>query len=195
LNDDARRPGYFDDLYRRDPDPWRFETSDYEAGKYEATIAALPLRHYSAALEIGCSIGVLTARLAAHADLVLGIDIAQAAIDRAAINCAGLPNVQLARMTVPQTMPEGQYDLVLLSEVLYYFDTPKLLILANRLQQSCAPSADLIMVHWLGETPDYPHTGDSAVEAFMPAISPWTAVAEQSRHDDYRIDVVRAVRA
>ena len=45
----------------RDPDPWEFETSEYEAAKYDATIAALEGRRYATGLEIGCSIGVLTA--------------------------------------------------------------------------------------------------------------------------------------
>jgi hypothetical protein len=51
---------YFDALYARDPDPWRFATSDYERAKYRATLAALPGPLLGAALEVGCSIGVLT---------------------------------------------------------------------------------------------------------------------------------------
>ena len=195
MTDDARRPGYFDDLYRDNPDPWRFETSDYEARKYDATIAALPAGQYGAAVEVGCSIGVLTARLAARADTVLGIDVAQAAIDRAAVNCAALANVEFARMTMPEAMPDGRFNLIMLSEVLYYFESPTLVTLAERLQRSCAPSADIVMVHWLGPTPDYPHTGGSAVEAFMTATAPWTEALRQTRHDDYRIDVLRVVRA
>ncbi|MGL6044624.1 MAG: SAM-dependent methyltransferase, partial [Sandaracinobacteroides sp.] len=57
-------PAYFDALYRDDPDPWRFATSGYEAGKYAATMDALPRGRYGSALEVGCSIGVLTAELA-----------------------------------------------------------------------------------------------------------------------------------
>ena len=35
-------PGYFEQLYASDPDPWRFATSDYERDKYAATLDALP---------------------------------------------------------------------------------------------------------------------------------------------------------
>lgn len=57
-------PSYFDDLYQAKADPWGFETSEYEANKYAATLAALPNARYRSAFEIGGSIGVLTAKLA-----------------------------------------------------------------------------------------------------------------------------------
>lgn len=194
MSDDARRPGYFDDLYRADPDPWRFETSAYESAKYDDTIAALPASRYSAAVEIGCSIGVLTERLAARSDAVLGIDIAQTAIDRAAARCAALGNVRFERMSLPEVMPVGRFDLVMLSEILYYFDSETLDRLAERLRPLCTPGADLVLVHWLGPTPDYPQTGDEAVATFMAATRNWTEVIRQQRQDDYRLDVLRAVR-
>ena len=40
-------PGYFDDVYRANPDPWAFATSPYEAAKYDATLAALPNARYT----------------------------------------------------------------------------------------------------------------------------------------------------
>ena len=67
----------FDGMYAERPDPWGFETSPYEQAKYDATIAALP-RRYATALEAGCSIGVLSERLAAHCDALLGVDVAEA---------------------------------------------------------------------------------------------------------------------
>ena len=33
---------FFEALYQQDPDPWQFATSEYEAQKYAATMAALP---------------------------------------------------------------------------------------------------------------------------------------------------------
>jgi SAM-dependent methyltransferase len=82
------QPGYFDKLYAENPDPWRMETSAYEEAKYIATLAALPRARYTHAIEIGCSVGVLTARLAERCDELLGIDVAQAALDRAALEYA-----------------------------------------------------------------------------------------------------------
>jgi hypothetical protein len=64
---------YFDDLYAGERDPWEFETSAYEQAKYDATLAALPRPRYRRGLEIGCSIGVLTARLAGRCGSLVAI--------------------------------------------------------------------------------------------------------------------------
>ena len=195
MTGDALDPGYFDALYAANADPWRFETSDYEAQKYAGTIAALPRPHYASAVEVGCSIGVLTGQLASRAGTVLGIDVAQAALDKAAARCAALQNVRFARLRVPREALPGRYDLILLSEVLYYFDGATLIQLAEQLRTAAAPGADIVLVHWLGETPDYPQTGDGAVEAFIAATRNWTAVTRQERRQDYRLDVLRAAPA
>ena len=90
-HDDSLPPAYFDRIYQRNEDPWEFETSEYEAGKYEQTLAALDRPRYARALEVGCSIGVLTAQLAARADSLLGVDVSEKALDVARKRCAGLP--------------------------------------------------------------------------------------------------------
>lgn len=193
MTGDAREPGYFDALYAADPDPWRFETSGYEAAKYADTLNALPAARYTAAVEFGCSIGVLTEQLAARCDALLGVDIAPVALDRAAARCAAAPNVRFARLRVPDEMPAGRFDLIMLSEILYYFEMPTLARLADALLAASTPAGDLVLVHWLGPTPDYPQSGDSAVDAFIAATAGWSRVTRQERRVDYRLDVLRVV--
>ena len=55
-------PAYFEGVYANSADPWNFETSEYEAAKYADTLACLPRERFTSALEVGCSIGVLTER-------------------------------------------------------------------------------------------------------------------------------------
>lgn len=188
-------PAYFDALYSNDPDPWKFETSDYEAGKYAATLAALPRQTYRHALEVGCSIGVLTQDLAARCNRLLAIDVAEAALASARTRTQHLPHVQFACRTFPgdiaQDTPADGFDLIMLSEMLYYLDAPALMRAARTTRQIAAPGADVLLVHWLGPTPDYPLTGDSAAEAFIDALRPAAAVMLQSRARDYRIDLLR----
>ncbi len=180
--------GYFDRLYAADPDPWKFETSAYEQAKYADTLAALPRQRYTHGVEIGCSIGVLTEQLAARCDHLLGVDVAASALASARRRCARLDNVDFALLPLPSQKPDGQFDLIMLSEVLYYFNPPTIAAVADAVIAMAAPGADIVLVHWLGPTPDYPMTGDAAVAAFLAAIGPRADIMMQHRHAEYRLD-------
>ena len=180
---------YFDALYDRDADPWRFATSAYEAGKYAATLAALPRCRYDSALEIGCSIGVLTAALAPRCGALLATDVAEAALAKARARNVANPQVRFARHRFPDPVPGSDFDLVLLSEVLYYLDKPALVTAAAAIRALTVPGAQVMLVHWLGPTPDYPLTGDEAADGFIAALAAQRLV--QSRAVDYRIDLLQ----
>ena len=113
---------YFTDIYATDPDPWGFESRWYEHRKYGLTVAALPEARYTSAFEPGCSVGVLTALLAGRCDRLLATDIVPSALDRAADRLRDSGNVTLEHRAVPETWPSGPFDLVVLSELAYYFD-------------------------------------------------------------------------
>ncbi len=151
---------YFDRIYAESLDPWRFETSGYERDKYRTTLAALPRPHYARALEVGCSIGVLTQALAARCDAVLAVDIAETALGEARRRCVDQRHVEFRRMSMPDEVPEGDFDLILLSEVGYYWSgldfTRFLEFCADRL----VPGGTLELVHWVVAKGDYPLTGD-----------------------------------
>ncbi|WP_336492321.1 class I SAM-dependent methyltransferase [Methylobacterium nigriterrae] len=87
-------PSYFDERYARNPDPWEFATSAYERTKYAVTLNALPQVRYDSALEVGCSIGVLTKALAARCNTVVGLDVAEAALTQARERCRDLRPVR-----------------------------------------------------------------------------------------------------
>ncbi|MEN9517724.1 MAG: hypothetical protein RLZZ381_312, partial [Cyanobacteriota bacterium] len=98
---DSLQPSYFENLYRQNSDPWDFATSDYEAQKYQATINALPQPRYRNALEVGGSIGVLTALLAQRCDSLLSIDVSEIAQQQAIARCQDLPQVRFKIAQVP----------------------------------------------------------------------------------------------
>lgn len=184
-------PDYFDDMYARDPDPWRFAQSDYERDKYAATLAALPRQRYGSALEVGCSIGVLTRQLAGRCDALLSLDVAETALEQARERCADQTQVRFERRRVPADWPDGTFDLILLSEVVYYLDREDVRRLAARIDAGARPGCDILLVHWLGET-HYPLTGDEAAECFMEA-SQAERVGGQ-REAAYRLDILRATQ-
>ena len=183
-------PAYFAGLYAEDPDPWRFATSPYERDKYAATLAALPRAHYRSVLEVGCSIGVRTRQLAPQCGALLGVDVSETALAQARERCADLPHVQLQRMAVPGEWPDGAFDLILFSEVLYYLGLPGLHETARRTLGSLQPSGTVVLVNWHGNT-DGACTGDEAAELFM-AATPTLRPTVQRRAEQYRLDVLQA---
>ena len=188
-----RRPsldsGYFESIYARSPDPWGFRTSPYERGKYEATLGILPRPHYARALEVGCSIGVFTRRLADRCGDLLALDTSPRALSEAVRESADLAHVRFREATLPRDFPEGRYDLIVLSEVLYYLSEADLAALAELCRAALEPEGEMVLCHWLGET-DYPLTGDRAAELFIAASAPrWRPIAAR-REAEYRLDLL-----
>jgi SAM-dependent methyltransferase len=184
---------FFDRLYAADPDPWRFETSEYEAAKYAATIAALPHQQYRSAFEIGGSIGVLTEQLAPHCDALLSVDLSPIAQARAKQRCQHLPQVRFQIMNVPQDYPAERFDLVVLSEVGYYWCWADLHLAQQRIYESLQPGGHLLLVHWLHEAPRYPLRGDDVHNAFHNFATSRLTHLLGHRTKDYRLDLYAKV--
>lgn len=150
--------GWFDERYAGGADPWGFESSAYEARKFDLTVACLPEARYGAAVEPGCAFGTLSRRLAARCDRLLAFDASEVVVRRAAAALADLPQVEVRHLEVPEVWPAGPWDLVVLSEVAYYLPGPELDDLVARVVASMAVGADLVAVHWTGPT-SYPTPG------------------------------------
>ncbi|MGB7975837.1 MAG: class I SAM-dependent methyltransferase [Roseiarcus sp.] len=183
------RPDYFDTLYTADPDPWKFATSHYERGKYTLTLNAMPKPRYRSALEVGCSIGVLTRSLASRCGTVVAIDAAQTPLAEARRRCADLPNVRFEQMFVPEQWPAGDFELILLSEVVYYLSPEDVGRLAARVIGSLSRGGSVILVHWTGPT-DYPLSGDEAAALFSERTKPACVVKRADRYRQFRLDVL-----
>ncbi|TXM88267.1 methyltransferase domain-containing protein [Methylobacterium sp. WL30] len=187
---DSLTPDYFAGLYGADPDPdpWGFTTSAYEAAKYAATLEALPRERYASGLEIGCSIGVLTHRLAPRCAALLGIDVVETALAAARARNAAMPWVRFEACAIPDTWPAGRFDLIVLSEVAYFFSRADVARIAARIGSSILPGGHIVLVHWLGET-DYPLSGDAAAEALI-ADARFARPVHRIRAAEYRLDVL-----
>lgn len=183
-------PDYFEQLYREKGDPWEFASSPYEQAKYRHSLQALPKENYANALEIGCSIGVLTRLLADRCSALLAVDVSQTALAEAAERCADAPNVTFARLQFPQDPVEGGFDLIVLSEVIYYWDLTDLAHAAETLCRVLEPGGDLLLVHYVAET-DYPLGGDNATEAMQSCLGTRMQPLVSDRRELYRLDVWR----
>lgn len=143
---------HFERLYRTRDDPWNYQTSPYEAAKYAATLAALTRDRYAFALEAGCSIGVLSALLAPLCDRLLAVDVVGRAVEKAALRLGPHPGARAVRARLPGGWPRGHYDLIVLSEFMYYLKAADIDALARRVARDAAIGAECVMVHYQGDT-------------------------------------------
>ncbi|HEY5017504.1 MAG TPA: SAM-dependent methyltransferase [Streptosporangiaceae bacterium] len=180
-------PGYFRERYGASPDPYGLADRWYEKRKYALTVALLPREHYGGAFEPGCSIGVLTARLASRCDSLLACDAVPDAVASARARTAGLPGVQVERRVIPREWPPGVFDLIVFSELLYYFDDADLDQLLRLGIGALRSDGHLLAVHWRHPAPDHPRTGD-AVHAAL-AGHPQLARLARYRDPDFTAEV------
>lgn len=182
-------PEYFKGVYDASEDPWNFETSEYEAKKYAATIAALPKKQYEHVLELGCSIGVLTQLLAQKSKHLLATDVSQKALDLAARRCEKSGNISFRKMDFSKELPDSRYDLIMVSEVAYYLSPGDWESAAGNLYHRLEPEGNIVLVHWLPEVHDYPQTGDEVHESFEKLMKEKMTKVFSDRAENYRIDV------
>jgi SAM-dependent methyltransferase len=178
---------YFEELYAADPDPWDLASSPYERGKYAATIAALDGRRYRRGLEVGCSIGTLSRELAGVCDELVALDAAPTAVARARERLADVPGVTVERRRAPDELPDGPFDLIVCSEVLYYWDRALLRLGVARLLERLAPGGSFLAVHWRGPVRHYPQGGDAVHEALREELAGLQHVRERME-PRYRLD-------
>lgn len=150
---------YFDELYAADADPWGLATSAYEQRKLALLLASLPRQRYANAFEPGCAIGVTSLALAERCDQLLAVDAAAAAVREAASRTAGR-DVEVRQARVPDDWPRGPFDLIVLSELLYYLHEAARRELAERILGSVAAGGDVVLVHWRHAFAEAPATGD-----------------------------------
>lgn len=165
--DYASSAAFFEAKYRRKTDPWDFSSSAYELQRYDAIITAIADRRYGRAFEPGCSIGVLTERLAAHCAEVYAIDFSRSASARAQARCAHLPQVEVHCASLPEGTPAKDFDLLVLSEIGYYFTPQGWQRISAALIDSIPQGGTVLAAHWLGHSKDHRISGDEVHEILL----------------------------
>ncbi|MBM7440399.1 SAM-dependent methyltransferase [Streptomyces sp. HB132] len=175
--------GYFEGMYRGQDDPWHLQERWYEQRKYALTLASLPRPFFRSAFEPGCSVGQLTRLLAARCERLLAADRVASAVETTRRRTADLGQVEVARLAVPEEWPEGRFDLVVLSELLYYFDSTRLDALLSRAVGSLEPGGTLVTVHWNHPVPEHLHTGAQVADRL--ALEPGLMLRTDHQEDDF----------
>lgn len=178
---------YFERVYREDDDPWGFEKSWYERRKYNLSLAVLPNPRYARAFEPGCAIGVFSTLLAARCDELLAYELHPRVAERARVRLAPFSHAHVQTAAIPDDWPDGSFDLLVMSEVLYYLTDEGWSELITRVADSSRTGAHLLAVHYRGET-DYPQTAES-VHTRLRALRDWKPIASYEE-SSFLLDVL-----
>lgn len=152
---------FFEGKYQMDSDPWKFASNSYELNRYAEIMRSLEGRRFAAGFEPGCSIGVLTERLASVCGRLWAMDISPTAVTAARQRCAHLRNVSISQGALPDDVPACDFELIVFSEIGYYFEPDTLVKIRDRLTESLRPNGVLIGAHWLGVSPDHVLHGET----------------------------------
>jgi LmbE family N-acetylglucosaminyl deacetylase/cyclopropane fatty-acyl-phospholipid synthase-like methyltransferase len=157
---------FFEAMYRASPDgdPWSFATDDREQARYDHLASIVGERRVRRCLEAGCSTGELTFRLAQRCERVLAFDVASTAVDVARSRVGDVEHVELRVGSIPDDLgpDDTDLDLIVLSEVAYYFGPDGLAGLVAGLHGRCSPDARWLLCHWTGTSTDHRLDGQRA---------------------------------
>ncbi len=173
---------HLNSLYAETHDPWDFEHSTYEQNKFKATRIALSQQRYDATFELGCGNGQLARHLGKLSDRYTGMDAVEKALSAAR---QAVPTGTFVKGFYPCPLPVDTFDLIVLSEILYFLDPRGIGLLATDIG-SHWPKAEVICVTWLGQSGNELQ-GDDAAEIFKAALV--THRLERiDQTENYRID-------
>lgn len=172
--------GGFETVYAVSDDPWSVTDRWYEERKYALTMAILPGRRFRRGYEPGCSVGVLTQMLAQRCDALIATDVVPAAV-AAARGRVPDPHVEL-RCAGAENWPEGDVDLVVLSELGYYLTDTQFDRFLARAARQLTDDGVVVAAHWRHPIPGA-YRDAQAVHAALAAQPGWVRLAAYSDND------------
>lgn len=142
------RPGFFRHFFD-EGDPFGFDVNPAEQLKFQRTLEVCGEGQLGHVLELGCAVGSFTEILEPRATDVLALDVSPAAVEQVARRLRDHPNVRVQTMTIPAEFPEGTFDLVVASDVLYYLPAEDVRRCLERIETALAERGALVAVHYV----------------------------------------------
>jgi predicted TPR repeat methyltransferase len=144
-----RDPAYFDRIYTESEDPYGFDRNDYEQLKFAHLLAVCGDGPFVRALELGCAVGSLTELLAPRCRELVAVDISSAAVTKAAERVERFTGVSCETRNLPSELPSGEFDLIVASDVLYYWTRADVEAGVRRLSSVLKPGGALVAAHYV----------------------------------------------
>jgi SAM-dependent methyltransferase len=137
----------FEQKFRHDIDPWNYRHSQFERQKREVLLRACGHRKHGRGLELGCAIGETTRHLAPLCLQLTALDGSATALAEASHRLVGLSHVKFVHAQLPYEMPNGPFDLIVVSELAYYLPAHELLVLCEKLSAALARRGTVVSLH------------------------------------------------
>ncbi len=186
-----------EEFYATAPDPFGFDTLPHERERYRRTLELVGPGPFARALELGCSEGSFTALLAPRCTELVAVDVSATAVERCRQRLAAQTGVQCLVATLPDGLPGGTYDLVLVSDVAVYWPAAGLPAAVQRLRAMLRPGGVLLAMHYrrdlgIGATAEQVHdqltSGLAGLAHEVDERPDDLGPVEQGRRAGYRID-------
>jgi len=118
--------------------------------------------------------------------------VSAAAVDRARNRLAGQTHVRVERADVASVFPAGDFDLVVLSEVGYYFSKSVLERVLGDAVDALSPGGTFVACHWRHPVDDYALSGDDVHTIIAGTVG--AGLTRIARHEelDFVLDVYSA---
>ncbi len=139
---------YFEAMYEESDDPWDYANRWYEKRKRQICMSVLPKMSFGHALEIGCANGFLSELLAERCQKLLCIDANPKAIQLAKQRLEDTDHVELQQQRIPDQFPTGAFDLIVVSEILYYLSKSEVIASLEKIKASLAVDGVVLSCHW-----------------------------------------------
>jgi SAM-dependent methyltransferase len=161
---------HFDQLFRSNQDPWGYESVWSEKRRHSLMLAMLDRPQYKRAYEPGCANGVFSALLGARAEVVESCDGSGEAVRAAREKTKSVSNVSVLHRCVPEEWPDGAFDLIVLSDFLYYLSEQDIIQVARQVTESLEDGGFLLTCHWLEIAHDFLTPGGGAVQEILEGV-------------------------
>ncbi|MBA96675.1 MAG: class I SAM-dependent methyltransferase [Sulfitobacter sp.] len=169
--------------YWKCTDPWLLQTDPLGHEICNAIYSALSKETYRSAVELGCGNGALAGRLRQRCDNYVDINGAAKALLAARQSVSGRGKI---RREFPCPLPDGDHDLIILSDILYFLDADEIRELAKQISQSWS-GAEIISFTYFPEDPQVVN-GGNAFEIFKQALAADFTFKTTKHASGYQID-------
>jgi SAM-dependent methyltransferase len=177
----------FERKFRENIDPWDYTNSRFEHFKRSVLLRACGHNKHGRVLELGCAIGETTRILTPLSLRLVALDGSATAVAEAKRRVRGT-HVRFVHAKLPDQMPRGPFDLIVISEIAYYLHVHELAVLSKRLAAATAYRGKIVLLHHRRHFEDAAQSPCIAHERLRAQLSHFASPVFEERYP--RFDVV-----